>query len=158
MLSSLVANLDEGSWRRKPASGNWSILEIVCHLRDEEREDFGARLRSVLDDPAKPWPKIDPVAVVTERKYNEQSPEIALKEFLSERKATIVWLDSLTDVNWDQAYQHPTVGPVPAGLLLASWAAHDLLHLRQITKRLFESIESVSLPYPIDYAGSWQES
>jgi len=40
----------------KPAPGKWSILEVVNHLYDEEREDFRQRLELVLKDPALAWP------------------------------------------------------------------------------------------------------
>ena len=46
----------------KPAPDKWCLLEIVCHLYDEEREDFGARVKSTLQNPSEPWPKIDPLA------------------------------------------------------------------------------------------------
>ncbi len=35
-----------------PAPGKWSILEIVCHLRDMEREAYLDRYRRVLEAPA----------------------------------------------------------------------------------------------------------
>jgi len=34
----------------KPAPDKWSILEVVNHLYDEEREDFRQRLELVLKD------------------------------------------------------------------------------------------------------------
>ena len=35
--------------RRKPAPDAWSMLEVICHLYDEEREDFRQRLASLYD-------------------------------------------------------------------------------------------------------------
>ncbi len=157
-LESIVRTLDEDTWRFESPTGNWSILEIVCHLRDEEVEDFRMRLRLTLEFPEQSWPPIDPVQAALEREYKQDDPMQALDAFLMERKASVQWLHSLGDVDWAQAHPHPKVGDVAAGLLLGSWAAHDLLHLRQITKRLFESTEQQSQPYAIDYAGSWQES
>ena len=49
-------------WRPHPE--HWCLLEIVCHLYDEEREDFRARLRSVLEDPSRALPLSDPEAWV----------------------------------------------------------------------------------------------
>ena len=40
----------------KPAREKWSLLEIVCHLFDEEREDFRVRLSHVMDMPDEPLP------------------------------------------------------------------------------------------------------
>ena len=40
---------DDARW--KPAPDAWSVLEVVNHLFDEEREDFRVRLDIVLDHP-----------------------------------------------------------------------------------------------------------
>ncbi len=42
LLDLLVGELDEATWRSRPAPAEWSPVEIVCHLRDEETEDFAA--------------------------------------------------------------------------------------------------------------------
>ena len=158
VLEALVVGLSESVWRWKPSTGNWSILEIVSHLRDEEVEDFRQRLELTISDPGQPWPKIDPVAAATARNYQSQSPEIVLREFFLERERSLTWLKQFEEVPLDRFYQHPKVGPVTVGELLASWAAHDLLHIRQITKRIFEAHQEVSRPYSIAYAGTWSES
>jgi len=48
VLDALLSDLDPVSWRTRPDASEWAPVEIVCHLRDEETEDFGARLRVVL--------------------------------------------------------------------------------------------------------------
>ena len=48
VLDALLNDLDSGAWRARPVAAEWAPAEIVCHLRDEETEDFGARLRVVL--------------------------------------------------------------------------------------------------------------
>ena len=48
VLDALLGDLEAVAWRERPAPTEWSPLEIVCHLRDEEAEDFGARLRVVV--------------------------------------------------------------------------------------------------------------
>ena len=156
VLCSLVGDLSDATWRFIPESGNWSILQVVCHLRDEEIEDFRLRLRSTIETPEKPWPKIDPEGVAVERQYQEQKPIEVLDAFVQERKASLAWLDGL-DIDWTICHPHPKVGPVPASRLLGAWAAHDLLHLRQITKRLFEATQ-IAAEHDLDYAGSWKES
>lgn len=156
-LPAVACCVSEADARWKPPSGNWSVLEIVRHLIDEEREDFRARVRMTLERVPE-WPKIEPSAWAIARRYNEQDFGASIAEFVRERHATIAWLRSLGDpasVDWTIAHQHPRVGPVSAGLLLASWAAHDALHLRQIAKRLHELAARDGSPNPIDYAGDW---
>lgn len=140
----------ESRWR--PAEGKWSLLEILVHLCDEERDDFRTRLSSTLEDPDQDWPPIDPQAWVTERNYNSRDLKESLQIFGSERVQSLKLLGSLNRPSWTKVHHHPSLGPIRAGDLLASWAAHDLLHLRQIANtRLLYVSESVS-PFSTAYA------
>ena len=98
-------------------------------------------------------------ARVADRRYNEQDPAAALDRFTRERAESLRQLRELGDlakVDWTRAYQHPKVGPVPAGEVLAAWTGHDALHLRQIAKRLWELAGRDGSPYPTKYAGEWK--
>ena len=157
ILRAIVAPLDEGTLRRRGGADGaaWSIVEIVCHLADEEVEDFRARLELTLRDPSADWPGIDPEGAARSRAYQDQNPHQALDRFLLARRVNLAWLASHRDAEWSRAKVHPRLGTLRAGDLLASWAAHDLLHLRQIVKRLYESVNAASEPYETEYAGRW---
>jgi hypothetical protein len=154
-LAAVVAGLSPEEARFKPASGAWSILEIVCHLGDEEVEDFRARVLSTLSDPGVAWSPIDPEAVARERRYNEQDLGAAVTRLVSERRKSVEMLRGFRDPDWSRAYVHPKAGRIAAGDLLASWAAHDALHLRQIAKRMWELAGRDGAPYRTGYAGEW---
>jgi len=47
VFRTLLENLSETEYRWREAADKWNILEIVCHLYDEEQEDFRKRLVSV---------------------------------------------------------------------------------------------------------------
>ncbi|MCP4573941.1 MAG: DinB family protein [bacterium] len=154
-VSALVVGVSDEDWRRRPTDGSWSLLEIVHHLTDEEHEDFPLRLRLTLQDPAQPWPPIDPPAWVTERAYNEADPATVLHDFVATREANLAWLRDLVEPAWDNTYNHPLAGPLSARRLVRSWRAHDLLHLRQLLRRRWQLLETTSEPGDLDYAGSW---
>lgn len=146
-------------WRTwRPGREHWCPLEIICHLLDEEREDFRARLAFVLEDPDRPMPPIDPQGWVEARAYMEQDFERTLDAFLAERDASVAWLRGLLDQeqppNWEAAYRHPKLGPLTARMFLVNWLAHDLLHLRQIVRRRHQFLEETS-GVAMDYAGEW---
>ena len=145
--------MDDVTW--KPAPEHWSVLEIICHLVDEEVEDFRPRVRLTLESPGTAWPPFDPTKAAIERRYNEQDIDEMLNRFLTERAASLTWLRSLHEVDWELYYDHPQVGPFTSGRVMAAWAAHDWLHLRQISKRFFEMAERDSKPYDVRYAGQW---
>jgi hypothetical protein len=154
-LRTAVTGLGADAIRFKPSAEDWSILEVVCHLADEEVEDFRTRLRMTLEQPGEPWPPIDPVGTAAARKYQEQDFDAALDRFVRERAASMHWLEALGEVDWAKAYTHPSLGAIPAGALLVSWAAHDELHLRQINRRRFQWLERLGAPYSTLYAGEW---
>ena len=72
---------DDALWRSNEE--DWSILEIVCHLIDEDLDDFGTRHRLLLESPESDWPGIDPEAAVTERQYRERDLQTTLREFVA---------------------------------------------------------------------------
>ena len=157
-LRALVAVADARDARWKPAPAHWSILEVCCHLLDEEREDFRPRIESTLADPASPWPRLELEGIAERRRYNEQDLEATLAAFTDARAANIAWLDTALaarDADFGKAYQHPRFGALHAGMLLASWAAHDALHLRQLSRRLHDLAARDAGPYGVQYAGEW---
>lgn len=144
--------------RFRPPSGAWSIVEIVSHLADEEVEDFRTRFVMTVETPDVDWPAIDPESAAKSRGYHSRDFSEALELFLAERAGSLEKLKSmnLTAASLQQTRRHPVFGEMRAGDLLAAWAAHDLLHLRQIIKRRFEYLQQVVVaPYAVGYAGAW---
>lgn len=155
VISPLITALPDGDLRHKSPTGGWSILEILCHLADEEVDDFRTRLRSTLQTPEQDWNPIDPEGWAKARRYNEQDPAAVLSRFVREREASVVWLRGLGEVDWNQAHRHPRFGKLRAGDLLGAWAAHDALHLRQIAKRIYELAPRDAQGFTVAYAGEW---
>ncbi len=153
-IQALLQGISDEQARWRPDPDSWSMLEVINHLLDEERQDFRIRLDYTLHRPGEPWPSIDPGGWVTERQYNRQDPEASLTAFLSEREASIAWLRELSDPDWDTTREAPW-GPIRAGDLFASWVAHDLLHMRQLVELHWAYTTANLAPYRPDYAGEW---
>ena len=145
-------NKDMYLWKQNP--DKWSLLEIVCHLYDEEREDFKFRTQWVLEKPNQTPPTFNPVEWVTERKYIEQDYHTMLNKFIEERAKSIKWLQSLNSPKWENYYEHPKKGKLTAKFFLTNWLVHDYLHIRQIIKLKYDYLEQQSGEM-IDYAGIW---
>jgi hypothetical protein len=157
VVAGLIEGMPEEQARWKPSASAWSALEVINHLADEEREDFGARLDLTLHHPDQPFPPIDPVGWVTERAYNQRDLGESLARFLAARQQSLAWLRSLADPDWSRARQRPWGGTLSAGDLIAAWAAHDLLHLRQLVELRYAFLAERAAPYSVDYAGPWAE-
>lgn len=141
---------EQAIWR--PFPGTWSILEVINHLVDEEKEDFRKRLELTLHNPQEKWPSIDPPAWILEHKYNERDLKQSIQTFKQERQKTIKWLGSLEPPDFNSFYDHPILGKIRAGDLLTSWLAHDLLHIRQIAMLKAQYLEVENGPFNISYA------
>jgi hypothetical protein len=144
---------EQASWRPSPDA--WSIVEVINHLYDEEREDFRLRVRLPLLEPDQPIPAIDPQAWVTDREYNSRDLSESLANFLDERRSSIQWLRQLGDERWDTHLNHPHLSDLSAGDILYSWAAHDLLHIRQLNELHYAYLAREAAGYIIGYAGDW---
>lgn len=154
-IQALFSGVDDEQARHKPSPQDWSLLEVIAHLYDEEREDFRTRVDILLHRPEDPWPPIDPPGWVTERKYNEREPLTALQDYARERNRSLAWLASLESPDWSSTGSTPWGGTMSAGEMLYCWLAHDMLHLRQMVELHYHLLESAAAPGSLDYAGGW---
>ena len=92
VFAELLSHKTKAEYIWKPDNNSWCLLEVVCHLYDEEREDFRTRVQCTLESPERTLPGIDPVSWVTDRKYIEQDYDVMVASFLSERKKSTDWL------------------------------------------------------------------
>lgn len=154
VFASLLSGVEEDMYRWHPEAGKWNLLQVVCHLYDEEREDFRARVKHTLENPANPASPIDPAGWVTERKYDQQVFDQMVQLFLEERNKSVEWLLTLADAPWRNVYYHPSIGEISAIQFLANWLAHDYLHIRQITRIKYQYLYNTAR-VELGYAGNW---
>jgi hypothetical protein len=154
MIRALLAGLSQEEAQFKPSRGTWSILEVTCHLHDEEREDFREHLDFILHRQHEEWHPIAPQAWVKLRKYNEQDFIQMKAKFFRERAKSLKWLKSLEGADWKIRHKSKW-GSMTAGDMLTSWAAHDNLHIRQLVELRRARIERIAKPHKTQYAGDW---
>ena len=139
------------TWRPDPSS--WSVLEVVGHMAHEEIIDFRTRVAATLRDPSEGWDSIDPEGAIRAERMNEADLTTVLDQFERERADSVSWLRSLSAPEWDNAYEHPELGTLRAGDLLAAWTAHDAIHLRQIANLNVLRIKRDSGRFSTGYSG-----
>ena len=154
MIRALLLGITEADARVKPSPESWSILEVVCHLYDIEREDFREHLDFILHRQQDEYHVIDPQAWITDRNYNEQDFVEMQSKFFAERRKSLEWLKEISGADWEITYTSD-FGSVSAGEMFSCWVAHDNLHLRQLVELRRARIERLTEPYPIEYAGDW---
>jgi len=138
----------------KPDPENWSVKEVLNHLLREERLDFRNHLKHIFFEGQDIPPEIASKKWEKEKAEEPTSLSQIILDFKAERETSIAWLNALQDPDWEATITFEW-GSLSAGDLLASWLAHDLLHLRQLVVLQYHLTASESQPFEIDYAGQW---
>jgi FMN phosphatase YigB (HAD superfamily) len=131
VISGFLSGLTDLNLTHRPIQNEWSLTEIVCHMRDTELEVNLPRLRMLLelDDPFIPARVTN--AWAEERDYNNQAIVLALEEFTSARMDMLELLRGLKG-EWKRKARHAIFGPTDLFELVNFMVEHDKLHIRQI--------------------------
>ena len=132
VLVALLRGTPAAWTQRNYGEGTWCAYEVVGHLIAAERDDWMARLRRILEHgESRPF---DPFGHdLTVKPDSGVAMEKLLDEFAGMRRANLreVAAMNLTPVVQGRTGTHPALGRVTAAQLLATWAVHDLHHIRQ---------------------------
>jgi FMN phosphatase YigB (HAD superfamily) len=134
-LSTLISGLPDKAWSRASAPGEWSLNEMLCHLRDVEIEVHQPRLRKILTEPDPFIAGVASDAWAAERGYARQDGRQAFETFLRARKETIALITDL-QAEWSRPARHAIFGPTTLQEQLGIAASHDRAHLQQVWKSL----------------------
>lgn len=134
-ISSLVASLPEKDWVQQPEKGEWCLTEIVCHLRDVEREVNLPRIQKMLAEDNPFLPGVETDGWVQERRCIEEHGPQALADFISLRKQSIDLLAGL-QMEWGKTARHAIFGRTSLQELVGIFSGHDRVHIQQIWKTL----------------------
>lgn len=154
IIESIFTDITEDFIQYKTSKASWSPLEVICHLVDEEKEDFRARIKHIINHPETPPPAIDPEGWVISRAYADQDFESKRMEWSKERAFSIDYLHEIDKINLGLGFDHQNFGRFDIQFLLVNWLAHDLLHIRQLTRLRYNYL-AYSESNPTEYAGKW---
>lgn len=131
VLDTFLRGLSVEQWKLKPASSEWTLTELVCHLRDTEREIHHMQLRlfNGQDEPFIPRP--DTGIWANQRDYLHEDGLSALREFADARRLTLEILKNTPDAEWDRKARHAIFGPTNFCEVAGFIADHDRLHIQQ---------------------------
>ncbi|QQR85692.1 MAG: DinB family protein [Flavobacteriales bacterium] len=134
VLHALLSGLDEEWTHHNEGGDTWTPYDVVGHLVHGERTDWMARIRRCLSTHDKAFVKFDRTAMFIES--SGKTLDDLLDEFAALRQHNLLAFRALdiTDADLGSLGIHPTFGEVELRQLLATWAAHDLGHLTQITR------------------------
>ena len=135
-LTGLLQNVSEE--RASAARGgdeNWSVIEVLCHLRDaEERNLERVQLMRTQDNPL--LEAYDQDQWARERNYAAARLDEALDAFLKFRALTLYELAALTPQEWGRPGRHSEMGQMDLINYIHHLVSHDAIHLAQIARQL----------------------
>lgn len=136
-LDALLRGLSNTWTTAHEGDGTWSPFDVVGHLIHGERTDWIPRARIILvHGDSRPFATFDRLAQFAAP--NDGTLDSLLDEFARLRRDNLRELAALrlTEADLDRRGRHPELGAVTLRQLLATWVAHDLDHLMQISRTL----------------------
>lgn len=115
----------------------WSPFDVIGHLIHGERTDWVPRARIILEHgEARAFDRFDRFAQFEASKGRSLGE--LLDEFAGLRQQNLRELHGLrlSDADLEKRGRHPELGVVSLRQLLATWVAHDLDHVMQISRVL----------------------
>ena len=134
-LDALLRDLPDEWTMRNEGGDSWTPFGIVGHLIHGEHTDWIPRARRILEHgESRPFEPFDRLGHV--KPSEGKSLNVLLDEFADARAASLRELRALNIQDQDLARRgrHPGLGVVTLSQLLATWAAHDLTHLHQLSR------------------------
>ncbi|HEV3458546.1 MAG TPA: DinB family protein [Thermoanaerobaculia bacterium] len=147
-LDGLLRDLPETWTHRDEGENTWSVFDVVGHLIHGEHTDWMPRARMVLQfGETRTFEPFDRQGHV--RESAGKSLDQLLDEFARLRAQN---LDELRALNLqpkdlELRGRHPFFGVVTLSELLATWAAHDLTHLHQISRIMAHQYQEAVGPW-----------
>ncbi len=134
-LSAMIDGLPEALLTRRADENAFSPLDVLGHLIHGEKTDWVPRIQLILSSgDTQPFVPFDRYGF--RDAIRGRSARSLLAEFESLRRSNLSFLQglSLTPAQLSLRGQHPELGPVTLGQLVATWAVHDLNHVAQVAR------------------------
>ncbi len=147
-LDALLRGLPETLTHRNEGEGTWNAFDIVGHLIQGERADWIPRARMILEHgETRAFAPFDREGQTRESKG--KTLHQLLDEFAAVRAENVIQLRgmNLQPDDLDRRGRHPSFGAVTLSQLLATWAAHDLTHLHQLSRALAHQYRELVGPW-----------
>jgi hypothetical protein len=135
VLEALLSGLPHEWTTGNEGAATWSPFDIVGHLIDGELTDWMVRVEIILGQSEdRRFAPFDRFGHIVRNKGLELRDLLA--EFRQLREQNLVRLRALrlTGAQLQLSGEHPEFGRVTLDQLLATWVAHDLGHIAQITR------------------------
>jgi hypothetical protein len=124
-------------WAQTARDGQdgWTVLEIMCHIRDFETIYF-ERARSIVESDLPHSSRVDHLALVGSNAYAQQNLSEVLSNYIELRQEFVNWLVSLPDEAWARKGVYNDLGEINLAESVTNTVLHDLNHIEQLVRSL----------------------
>src|SRR6185436_6600577 len=133
LLRQAVAGLTPQQEATPERPGKWSVRQVVQHLADSELVG-GFRFRMVLAHESPELPGYDQDLWAQRLSYQDADIATSLQEFSMLRQMNLRLLRRATPEDMRRVMRHAERGDEPLSHMIKLYAAHDLVHLKQIAR------------------------
>jgi hypothetical protein len=130
-LKAALATVPAPAMQWRPATGAWSVHEIVCHCADSETNS-ASRIRYLAGERDLSLDNYDQDRWAIEFAYHAHPLDAALSAVEAVRGNTLPLIRRLPANAWERVHHHKTRGPYTATDWLRTYAVHLHEHARQI--------------------------
>jgi len=134
-LDAMLRGLPEQWTAATEGPGTWSPYDVMGHLIHGEKTDWMPRVLIILEHG--PGRLFEPFDREAQFRDSQGKPIIGLLDEFAERRAdNLVQLRTLDlqPAQLELLGTHPALGRVTLHQLLATWTAHDLAHILQVSR------------------------
>lgn len=131
-LMSCLGKFSEQDLIEPPAPNEWSVHQVIAHLRDTEEQVFLYRVKRILAEENPAVANFDQEAWHREHYSATEPLKKILVEFRSARRKQIALLRKTRDKEWLRTARHPEYGTISVEWLVNHNVNHTFEHVSQI--------------------------
>ncbi|MEQ9424723.1 MAG: DinB family protein [Cyclobacteriaceae bacterium] len=147
LLKAILSSVPEEWAKTNEGEATWSPFDIIGHLIHGEKTDWIPRTKLILSKSTEPFTPFDRFAQFENSRG--KSLYDLLTEFTHLRNQNLNELDTLeiSEETLQLTGIHPEFGKITLKQLLATWTAHDLGHIYQISRVLAKNYKEETGPW-----------
>lgn len=133
-INTLIKSIDQDSFYAHPIKSEWSLIEILSHLRDVDDKVNLPRVKMLKTEKEPFFSAQLTDEWAKDGHYLNNNITNTLNQYNASRKTLINNILELTDQDWRKTITHTIFGPTSPLEIIKFMAQHDRLHVQQIYK------------------------
>ena len=148
VLSEMLSGLSEEWTSQNEGENTWSVFDVVGHLIHGEHTDWIPRTKLILsNNEVKTFIPFDRFAQFQDSRGKTLTELLSTFKLLRHQNIISLKSFSISDRDLSKTGIHPEFGTVTLKQLLATWVAHDLGHIAQISRVMAKQYKEEAGPW-----------